>query len=122
MLGILGLFGALVAGIMAETMIGGPTAADKDSPEPDDAGDGAPDQPDLLDNPDLLEGDDGMPASNDRGDPVDADETLNGGDADAMAKSGLALTCLKHSLPGDASLFGQADIDAFMSGNLDVRR
>lgn len=43
-------------------------------------------------------------------------------DADAMAKSGLALTCLKHSLPGDASLFGQADIDAFMSGNLDVRR
>ena len=47
---------------------------------------------------------------------------LNGGDADAMAKSGLALTCLKHSLPGDASLFGQADIDAFMSGNLDVRR
>jgi 2-dehydro-3-deoxygluconokinase len=47
---------------------------------------------------------------------------LNGGDADAMAKTGLALTCLKHSLPGDASLFGQADIDAFMSGNLDVRR
>lgn len=47
---------------------------------------------------------------------------LGGGDADAMAKSGLALTCLKHSLPGDASLFGQADIDAFMSGNLDVRR
>jgi 2-dehydro-3-deoxygluconokinase len=47
---------------------------------------------------------------------------LQGGDADAMAKSGLALTCLKHSLPGDASLFSQADIDAFMSGNLDVRR
>jgi 2-dehydro-3-deoxygluconokinase len=47
---------------------------------------------------------------------------LNGGDADAMAKSGLALTCLKHSLPGDASLFSQADIDAFTSGNLDVRR
>jgi 2-dehydro-3-deoxygluconokinase len=47
---------------------------------------------------------------------------LGGGDADAMAKSGLALTCLKHSLPGDASLFDQADIDAFMSGNLDVRR
>ena len=47
---------------------------------------------------------------------------LRGGDADARAKTGLALTCLKHSLPGDASLFGQADIDAFMSGNLDVRR
>lgn len=47
---------------------------------------------------------------------------LDGSDAAAMAKTGLALTCLKHSLPGDASLFGQADIDAFMSGNLDVRR
>ncbi|MEY3622550.1 MAG: hypothetical protein RLZZ407_109 [Pseudomonadota bacterium] len=45
-----------------------------------------------------------------------------GGDADALAKTGLALTCLKHSLPGDASLFGQADIDAFVDGNLDVRR
>lgn len=47
---------------------------------------------------------------------------LNGGDAEAMAETGLAVTCLKHSLPGDASLFGQADIDAFMRGNLDVRR
>lgn len=47
---------------------------------------------------------------------------LSGGDARAMAESGLALTCLKHSLPGDASLFGQADIDAFHGGGLDVRR
>lgn len=47
---------------------------------------------------------------------------LNGGDAKSMAETGLALTCLKHSLPGDASLFRQADIDAFMSGRLDVRR
>lgn len=47
---------------------------------------------------------------------------LRGGDARQMAESGLALTCLKHSLPGDASLFGQADIDAFMAGGLDVRR
>jgi 2-dehydro-3-deoxygluconokinase len=47
---------------------------------------------------------------------------LGDGDAKAMAESGLALTCLKHSLPGDASLFGQADIDAFMAGGLDVRR
>lgn len=36
--------------------------------------------------------------------------------------SGLALTCLKHSLPGDASLFRQGDIDAFLEGELDVRR
>ena len=47
---------------------------------------------------------------------------LGGGDAKAMAESGLALTCLKHSLPGDASLFRQADIDAFHAGGLDVRR
>lgn len=47
---------------------------------------------------------------------------LGGGDANAMAQTGLALTCLKHSLPGDASLFRQEDIDAFNAGGLDVRR
>ena len=47
---------------------------------------------------------------------------LSGGHAKAMAESGLALTVLKHSLPGDASRFGQADIDAFQGGGLDVRR
>jgi 2-dehydro-3-deoxygluconokinase len=47
---------------------------------------------------------------------------LGGGDAKEMAQTGLALTCLKHSLPGDASLFRQSDIDAFMTGGLDVRR
>jgi len=47
---------------------------------------------------------------------------LSAGDARAMAETGLALTCLKHSLPGDASRFGQADIDAFHGGGLDVRR
>ncbi|MBB6426497.1 sugar kinase [Sphingopyxis sp. JAI128] len=47
---------------------------------------------------------------------------LAGGDARAMAETGLALTCLKHSLPGDASRFGQADIDALHRGGLDVRR
>jgi 2-dehydro-3-deoxygluconokinase len=41
---------------------------------------------------------------------------------DWTVRSGLALTCLKHSLPGDFSLFGPADIDAFMAGGLDVRR
>lgn len=38
------------------------------------------------------------------------------------ARHGLALAALKHSLPGDASLFGQADIDAFLAGERDVRR
>jgi 2-dehydro-3-deoxygluconokinase len=47
---------------------------------------------------------------------------LSGGDARAMAETGLALTCLKHSLPGDASRFGAGDIAAFHAGGLDVRR
>jgi 2-dehydro-3-deoxygluconokinase len=47
---------------------------------------------------------------------------LNGEDLDRTVHAGLALTCLKHSLPGDASLFGQRDIDAFLAGELDVRR
>jgi len=47
---------------------------------------------------------------------------LSGQDLEGTVASGLALTCLKHSLPGDASLFRQADIDAFLEGGLDVRR
>lgn len=47
---------------------------------------------------------------------------LSGSDAQVMAETGLALTALKHSLPGDASRFGVADIAAFQSGGLDVRR
>jgi 2-dehydro-3-deoxygluconokinase len=39
-----------------------------------------------------------------------------------VARNGLALTCLKHSLPGDASLFTRQDIAAFLEGGLDVRR
>jgi 2-dehydro-3-deoxygluconokinase len=46
----------------------------------------------------------------------------SGLDRDGVARSGLALACLKHSLPGDASLFGQRDIDAFLAGEMDVRR
>jgi 2-dehydro-3-deoxygluconokinase len=46
----------------------------------------------------------------------------SGLDLDATVHAGLALTCLKHSLPGDASLFGQRDIDAFLAGERDVRR
>jgi 2-dehydro-3-deoxygluconokinase len=43
-------------------------------------------------------------------------------DPERIVRDGLALICLKHSLPGDASLFGPADIDAFWSGERDVRR
>ena len=46
----------------------------------------------------------------------------SGGDIAEAARTGLAVTALKHSLPGDASLFRQADIDAYLSGGLDVRR
>ena len=45
----------------------------------------------------------------------------SGRDLDWTVRSGLALTCLKHSLPGDFSLFGTRDIEAFMAGGLDVR-
>jgi 2-dehydro-3-deoxygluconokinase len=46
---------------------------------------------------------------------------LSGG-IEQAARTGLALAALKHSLPGDASLFAQRDIDAFIEGGLDVRR
>ena len=46
----------------------------------------------------------------------------SGGDSAEAARTGLALAALKHSLPGDASLFRQADIDAYLEGGLDVRR
>jgi 2-dehydro-3-deoxygluconokinase len=48
---------------------------------------------------------------------------LRGGrDIADAARTGLALAALKHSLPGDACLFRQADIDAYLEGGLDVRR
>ena len=46
----------------------------------------------------------------------------SGGSIEDAARTGLALAALKHSLPGDASLFRQADIDAYLAGGLDVRR
>lgn len=46
----------------------------------------------------------------------------SGRDLDWTVHSGLAATALKHSIPGDAGLFGPCDIDAFLSGELDVRR
>eukprot|EP01037_Dinobryon_pediforme_P046719 gene46719-60206_t len=44
-----------------------------------------------------------------------------GGDIGEAARTGLALAALKHSLPGDASLFRQSDIDAYLAGGLDWR-
>lgn len=47
---------------------------------------------------------------------------MSGQSEDVAARWGLAVGALKHSLPGDFSLFGQSDIDAFLGGGLDVRR
>jgi 2-dehydro-3-deoxygluconokinase len=47
---------------------------------------------------------------------------LTGASTEECARFGLALTALKHSLPGDASLFGPRDIESFVAGELDVRR
>jgi 2-dehydro-3-deoxygluconokinase len=47
---------------------------------------------------------------------------LSGRNLDWTVQAGLALTCLKHSLPGDASLFTSRDIEAFLAGERDVRR
>ncbi|HEV2594917.1 MAG TPA: sugar kinase [Sphingomicrobium sp.] len=49
-------------------------------------------------------------------------EQRRGGAIEEMAETGLALTCLKHGLPGAASLFDQRELDAFKAGRLDVRR
>ena len=47
---------------------------------------------------------------------------LEGMPMEQVAHTGLALTALKHSLPGDASLFTRRDLAAFLEGGLDVRR
>lgn len=47
---------------------------------------------------------------------------LKGCGLEVAANHGLALASLKHGLPGDSCLFTQADIDAFIAGERDVRR
>lgn len=47
---------------------------------------------------------------------------IRGEALDRTAQSGLALAVLKHSLAGDQSLFGPADLDTFLKGEFDVRR
>jgi 2-dehydro-3-deoxygluconokinase len=39
-----------------------------------------------------------------------------------VVETGLALAALKHTLPGDASLFSKRDLDLFRKGGRDVRR
>lgn len=47
---------------------------------------------------------------------------LEGGDVMAMARAGLGLAVLEHSLPGDMPLFTREDLAAFEQGGRDVRR
>ncbi len=47
---------------------------------------------------------------------------LQGGDVRAMAESGLALTALKHSIPGDMCLINRVTLDGFSATGGDVRR
>ena len=47
---------------------------------------------------------------------------LGGGDVQKMAETGLALTALKHTQPGDMCLIGRAALEGFTAGAGDVRR
>lgn len=48
---------------------------------------------------------------------------LMGGQGEQVAvEHGLALACLKHSVPGDMTLFGRAALHGFGEGGMDVRR
>lgn len=47
---------------------------------------------------------------------------LEGGDERAMAESGLALTALKHTIPGDMCLASRAMLEGFSAEGGDVRR
>lgn len=47
---------------------------------------------------------------------------LSGAGEQAMAECGLALTALKHTIPGDLCLVSQAELAAFSASSADVRR
>ncbi len=47
---------------------------------------------------------------------------LEGGDERAMAEAGLALTALKHTIPGDMSLVNRTTLESFSASGGDVRR
>lgn len=47
---------------------------------------------------------------------------LEGGDARQLAESGLALTALKHTIPGDMCVIDRAMLDGFSASGGDVRR
>lgn len=47
---------------------------------------------------------------------------LEGADVPRAAELGLALACLKHSVPGDMALFTRADVESFSGEGADVKR
>lgn len=50
------------------------------------------------------------------------DAWLNGGTEKAMAETGLALTALKHTIPGDMCLINRTTLGSFSASGGDVRR
>ena len=82
MLGLLGLFGALFAGVVADTLMSSGHGDDHDTADDADPDAPNPDEPlsdggSLLDDPNA-----GMPQSGDTPSPTDPDETLTGADGD----------------------------------------
>jgi 2-dehydro-3-deoxygluconokinase len=47
---------------------------------------------------------------------------LEGEDVPRAAELGLALACLKHSVPGDMALFSRSDVESFSGEGADVKR
>jgi 2-dehydro-3-deoxygluconokinase len=47
---------------------------------------------------------------------------IDGRAAEAAAELGLALACLKHSVPGDMALFTRGDVEGFSGEGADVKR
>jgi 2-dehydro-3-deoxygluconokinase len=47
---------------------------------------------------------------------------IEGAGVPRAAELGLALACLKHSVPGDMALFGRADVEGFSGEGADVKR
>jgi len=47
---------------------------------------------------------------------------IEGSPVPRAAELGLALACLKHSVPGDMALFGRADVEGFSGEGADVKR
>lgn len=110
MLVILGLFGALAAGLAADAFLFSRSGDDPEDadPSPEDAGDGG----DLSDDPPL---DEGNPLSDDVPDPEVAGKSIKGGDQDDIL-SGDAGDDVIDGLDGNDLIDGRAGNDTINAG------